>query len=46
MKNVEYTLDENGKIATLTIDGKPARAGLHAGVTQGTGNRLLDSTCK
>jgi hypothetical protein len=31
-KNVEYTLDENGKIVTLTIDGKPAKAGWLAGI--------------
>jgi hypothetical protein len=32
MKNVEYTLDETGKIATLTIDGKPAKAGFMRGL--------------
>jgi hypothetical protein len=31
-KNVEYTLDENGKIATLTINGKPAKAGFMRGL--------------
>jgi hypothetical protein len=32
MKKVEYTLDENGKIVTLTINGKPARAGFMRGL--------------
>ena len=32
MKNVEYTLDETGKIATLTLDGKPAKAGFMRGL--------------
>jgi hypothetical protein len=47
MKNVEYTLDETGKIATLTIDGKPARAGLMRGLrkAQATDYWTLHANC-
>jgi hypothetical protein len=30
----EYTLDETGKIASLTINGKPAKAGFMRGLTK------------
>ena len=32
MKNAEYTLDENGKIVTLTVNGKPVKAGFMRGL--------------
>ena len=31
-KETAYTLDENGKIVTLTINGKPAKAGYMRGL--------------
>ena len=39
MKTVEYTLDENGKIATLTIAGKPAKAGFMRGLRKAEAQR-------
>jgi hypothetical protein len=32
LNKVEYTLDETGKIATLTINGKPAKASFMRGL--------------